>query len=562
MRGSAIPLALFALCVSTSRATSDTIQTVDSIASEMDEIEIRSVEPLITALGDALPFDAFVADQIIFEAKSEYAPSDRSLASLEETSVAEVRKNSFQSTFQGYMAYVRSVLDDDESDITDIFEHSLLNKTLLFLMMFLLGRSIVHVIRARFKDQPPWKVNVLPLLTPMTVYSSFLYFLSKSIAEISSFGILIGILSRLSVGSAKTESKGYKLIVRDSGLGTEMCTIWADDVGATVSEIKDKIAAELDITPSIRVCIESGRGHFIDQTSAPLLPLISNVVAATDLFGVLTATVRVAISEVIESRSERPLVEKSQSTFFHMLNSKEGIKFGSDLLLHARVKSSVIDLVTFSISSVNGFAACAPHHQFPIPNSGTTIQLHPWASLASPESSPSLQSPNPMPRRSVPPLAAPSGLRRIPSKNKNELAARSFVRDGDEVMVECEGNYLSVAKGWWLAWSSPQPRRSGAFTIEITEKASVNRLQETIFNGISKLKETINGKQSVDESANKNDILCNGDSFRLRSLKFPDYELGVTSVKIKDNFCYLGLRKVLDFITSPSQRVYVEMLCR
>jgi hypothetical protein len=46
---------------------------------------------------------------------------------------------------------------------------------------------------------------------------------------------------------------------------------------------------------------------------------------------------------------------------------------------------------------------------------------------------------------------------------------------------------------------------------------------------------------------------CNlrtGDSFRLRSVKFPEYEMGVTSVKLKDEFCYVGLRKVRLFMTS------------
>ena len=44
-------------------------------------------------------------------------------------------------------------------------------------------------------------------------------------------------------------------------------------------------------------------------------------------------------------------------------------------------------------------------------------------------------------------------------------------------------------------------------------------------------------------------ILKSGDSFRLRSMKFPEYELGVTSDKIKDEYCYLGLRKVNDVVT-------------
>ena len=35
-----------------------------------------------------------------------------------------------------------------------------------------------------------------------------------------------------------------------------------------------------------------------------------------------------------------------------------------------------------------------------------------------------------------------------------------------------------------------------------------------------------------------------GDYFRLKSVKFPGYELGITSVKLKDEYYYLGLRKV------------------
>jgi hypothetical protein len=46
-----------------------------------------------------------------------------------------------------------------------------------------------------------------------------------------------------------------------------------------------------------------------------------------------------------------------------------------------------------------------------------------------------------------------------------------------------------------------------------------------------------------DEDSDK-DILQVGDTFRLRSVKFPDYEMGVTSVKLRDEFSYMGLRKV------------------
>jgi hypothetical protein len=38
--------------------------------------------------------------------------------------------------------------------------------------------------------------------------------------------------------------------------------------------------------------------------------------------------------------------------------------------------------------------------------------------------------------------------------------------------------YMSVTKGWWLAWSSSTPRRSGAFIVEILEKAPQQSLSE------------------------------------------------------------------------------------
>lgn len=104
---------------------------------------------------------------------------------------------------------------------------------------------------------------------------------------------------------------------------------------------------------------------------------------------------------------------------------------------------------------------------------------------------------------------------------------------------------MSVARGWWLAWSSGEPRRSGAFTIEITEKA------QSKFKGqFDKIKENIGRSQSSNLASPKDaaqapvdNILRPGDMFRLRSVKFPEYELGLTSVKVRDEYCYLGLRK-------------------
>ena len=127
--------------------------------------------------------------------------------------------------------------------------------------------------------------------------------------------------------------------------------------------------------------------------------------------------------------------------------------------------------------------------------------------------------------------------------------------------------YLSVTRGWWLAWSSSEPRFSGAFVIEIVERApqNIKLLKEHMQNlrkigQLGNLNIHIPGTKhsspkhmtapapAVAEAAEKvveqDPSLRPGDMFRLKSAKFPGYELGITSVKLKDEYYYLGLRKV------------------
>ncbi len=101
---------------------------------------------------------------------------------------------------------------------------------------------------------------------------------------------------------------------------------------------------------------------------------------------------------------------------------------------------------------------------------------------------------------------------------------------------------MSISRGWWLAWSSTDPRRSGAFTIEIIEKA-----QSKFKEQLDKIKENISLSSSKEtpQQAPMDNVLRPGDTFRLRSVKFPDFELGLTSVKVRDEYCYLGLRKMV-----------------
>ena len=118
---------------------------------------------------------------------------------------------------------------------------------------------------------------------------------------------------------------------------------------------------------------------------------------------------------------------------------------------------------------------------------------------------------------------------------------------------------MSVARGWWIGWSSAAPRRSGVFTVEILERASNPTTTKLDLNFDFKekmdvLKEKMGvgsssfprGEKEKDKEKEKEkESLRHGDIFRLRSAKFPEFELGITSVKVADDFCYLGLRKVI-----------------
>lgn len=106
---------------------------------------------------------------------------------------------------------------------------------------------------------------------------------------------------------------------------------------------------------------------------------------------------------------------------------------------------------------------------------------------------------------------------------------------------------MSVTRGWWMAWSSNEARRSGAFIIEVLEKAPQNKLKEftvQIKGQIDNIKEKIGNNAKTPVGTKEDNVIRPGDMFRLRSVKFPEYELGITSVKLKDEYCYLGLRKV------------------
>jgi hypothetical protein len=54
-----------------------------------------------------------------------------------------------------------------------------------------------------------------------------------------------------------------------------------------------------------------------------------------------------------------------------------------------------------------------------------------------------------------------------------------------------ECRYMSVNRVWWMSWSSKEPKRSGAFKVEIIEKASTVTFSGQVNSTIDKMKESI-----------------------------------------------------------------------
>lgn len=166
--------------------------------------------------------------------------------------------------------------------------------------------------------------------------------------------------------------------------------------------------------------------------------------------------------------------------------------------------------------------------------------------------------------------------------------------------------FMSLVRGWWFAFNSTSPRRSGAFVLEILEQYSQKTLDKRLIKGMrttasgvrdmvmmrgggatstsaavgsatpatggaqtqaalagasqSPAKESTAGAMSGGSGVvgggastpgspdghvvEKGEILRPGDVFRLRSLKYPEFSFGVTNVRLENDFFYMGLAKV------------------
>ena len=421
-----------------------------------------------------------------------------------------------------------------------------------------------------------WKLAVSVFTIPICVFIVLHIYSShghcdRVLADAFSFGIVIGIIMKMRTNPIGNAS--IKLIAQQiTGKTTD---VWIDTLDIAVGEARNKIAEALNILPPSRILIESGRGRYIEDLSQKLFNH-SNDNTSIDFFGFITCTCFISIADVIPSLKDEKgfdYIEKSEPTYHisSLLNTKGEARYGELVCLIAKVPKATPDAKTLNISPVEKFAAATPAHPMITPTA--TIKLLPWNATNAAFSSDGFSD------TSLPDSVVSSNNNYQQSKgffifnkkvNNNDSNTKSNyikpdipeqgkpIRNGDIVIVECDSKYMSVTKGWWIAWTSSVPRRSGAFIVEIMERAPQNILKAHIKQQMASLSSSFGNAPKVNKDQ---DILRTGDSIRLRSYKFPEFELGVTSEKIKDDFCYLGLRKVNGQVLGGNESLNSDLWC-
>lgn len=479
------------------------------------------------------------------------------------------------------------------------------------------------------------KLASYSFLTPIAVYvllqMGFIHgFINKNIVDSCTFGIVVGILVKLS--QKPKSGQNVKLTVKE--LAGRQADIWIDSVDTPIGQVRQKIADAFGVQFPSHVLMESGRGTVIGDVSVPLSTLISESSTAIDFFGYTSTSCYITILETtshnennnnsLESEINSPYAAKSaNNSFLSLLNVKEKACFGDLLLLSAKIPNAGTDRSSFSVCNIDKFAAAAPFTaQIAAHN---PIRLISWSLCSESRDKDkgsdsgagangngggggsSLQSSSSQHNRED--SMKPSWMKHFPLPALPGIQQSSGlkIKNGDTVVIECDGKFLSVTRGWWMAWTSLCPRRSGAFTVEIVERAPQNRFTEQLKESFGSLgakiaarrpsmlvkQQTIITQDNIAQLAQnslimtsnmhsmpspsaatvsqtmaqapgqaagtvltvpigsqgqggQDDILYTGDSFRLRSVKFPGYELGITHVKLRDEYCYVGLRKIND----------------
>ncbi len=473
------------------------------------------------------------------------------------------------------------------------------------LCSFGVGLVIVDRLRALCHvTNEVWKLASICYVLPVAVYVILNIAVSyelceKLVADSVSFGILTGICLRLLRKPSGEDT--VRVLVRTNTPNKAPCVVWLKSPETKVSEAIIAIGNKLSVIPHSRISVETGRGAFVTDVDKPLLQQLSisghpsHNTPNKDFFGFTTAVCNVVVRE--EEREEEDSEEEEETTekrvgkrptnLTNLINSRGPVRWKDDLLLSANVGG--VD-IPFSIGSMDNYAAAAPPpagysldslwgsaskeviHFVPwtFDENDDGSEIHSDASLAKDSSRHSVSSWG-------------SGWFKSKGAGPHLHLSSAPVHDGDTiVIVSSKGKFMSVRQGWWMAWGEAEPRRSGAFIVEIVERApqlftdlaknlpSMPGLPTAIASPFSpSLKLALNAhnlahRGAAEETKYNNRAVSSGDGtalntgdlFRLRSVKFPEYELGITSKKIGGDHCYLGLHKAQAFGVVEDENVW------
>lgn len=246
------------------------------------------------------------------------------------------------------------------------------------------GYGLVGLMRDRCKkSEVVWKLTLIVFSAPVFVFVFFslcaeFHICDRFIADTVSFGSVAGMLLKL-VTKPQGE-KVIKLIVQE--VNGKQNDVWINSSKLSVAEVRDKIAETLEITPSTRVSIESGKGRPIEDLSVPFFDHVDEAHQSTDFFGFCTATCYISIAEVVPEEAAPDIEwkvkegDKRFNPFKLLLDSR--IKYGDPFMIIGRSATSN-DAKKFHISAVDRFAGAAPG------NAPLFVQLkiYAWSSTSS-----------------------------------------------------------------------------------------------------------------------------------------------------------------------------------
>ena len=307
------------------------------------------------------------------------------------------------------------------------------------------GFYFVSFLRYRCKSsKQATRLTVAVFAIPILMFIvnnviAYLGIIEKMVTDAISFGTVAGILIQLSL--EPTGKGNVKLLAyQATGKTTEA---WLDSMDATVGEVKQRIADALDIVQVNRICIESGKGTFIEDPNQIFSALVDDSLRTMDFFGFITLSCYIHVKEEEPMKKRVTIIEdperenKRTNPFLSILQKQ--VKYGDQSQLAAKIAAAVDSRAYFTIARVDKFAAAAPSTMLLI--SPSSIRLHAWhddnagvkdgASDYGDNQSVSSGTPNKVSSRKT-------LLMKLRPGKKEEYMGKP-VCNGDTVVLECSG---------------------------------------------------------------------------------------------------------------------------